>query len=133
MLVNLNLARETDYMKKLIAIVLASICVLGLTGCGQREGAQQGGEILTLDKVIELSAKGEDLSWGDFEQYKSKDVGSGLHILLYEIDETFDLWIGGSTLDEPPLYITLALKDNRDDGIDIRVDDVKAFIEANEK
>ena len=33
---NLNLTKECDYMKRLIALVLALVCVLGLVGCSQQ-------------------------------------------------------------------------------------------------
>ena len=101
------------------------ICVIGLLGCND-------GNRLTLDKVVELSAKGEDLSWPDFEQYESKDVGSGLHIYFYDIDDTFGLWIGGVPTSKP-IYMRLATKTDRNICIDMRTDDVKAFIKANRK
>ena len=113
-------------MKKYIAIFLAVLCVVGLVGCNQQKQ-------LTLDKVVELSAKGEKLSWSDFEQYKSIETGSGLYILVYDIDENFVLIIGGSgDIEEPPMYIRLALKEDIDNYIDIRTEDVKGFVEANE-
>ena len=34
--INLNLTKECDYMKKLIALVLALVCVLSLVGCNNR-------------------------------------------------------------------------------------------------
>ena len=33
---DLNLKKECDCMKKLIALVLALVCVLSLVGCGQK-------------------------------------------------------------------------------------------------
>ena len=33
---NLNLTKECDCMKKLITLVLALVCVLGLVGCNQK-------------------------------------------------------------------------------------------------
>ena len=36
--INSNLTKECDSMKKLIAIVLALVCVLGLVGCNNAEG-----------------------------------------------------------------------------------------------
>lgn len=58
-------------MKRLLTALTSLLCVIGLLGCND-------GNRLTLDKVVELSAKGEDLTWSDFERYESKDVGSGL-------------------------------------------------------
>ncbi len=114
-------------MKKYIAMFLTLVCVLGLVGCSRQKQ-------LTLDKVVELSAKGEELTWSDFEQYKCIETGSGLYILVYDIDDVFELIIGGSgATEETPMYILLALKENPDNYIDIRTDDVKGFVEANKK
>ena len=33
---NLNLTKECDYMKKMIVLVLALVCVLGLVGCNSK-------------------------------------------------------------------------------------------------
>ena len=99
--------------------------VIGLFG-------RKDGNLLTLDRVVELSAKGEDLTWSDFEQYESKDVGSGLYIYFYDIDDTFGLWIGGVPSDKP-MYMRLATKTDMDNAIDIRTSDVKAFIKENKK
>ena len=89
---------------------------------------------LTLDRVIELSAKGNELMWSDFAQYESIETGSGLYILVYDIDDTFQLIIGGSgNTEEPPMYIRLALKENWDNFIDIRTENVQEFIDTHSK
>ena len=89
---------------------------------------------LTLDRVIELSAKGNELMWSDFAQYESIETGSGLYILVYDIDDTFQLIIGGSgNTEETPMYIRLALKDNWDTFIDIRTENVQEFIDTHSK
>ena len=112
-------------MKRLLAALTSLLCVIGLLGCND-------GNRLTLDEVIELSAKREDLTWSDFERYESKDVGSGLYIYFYDIDDTFGLWIGGVPSDKP-MYMRLATKADMKNAIDIRTDDVKAFIKANKE
>lgn len=107
---------------------------------------------LTLDTVAALSEKGNDLSWADFEQYLHEDVGSGLYIWHFEIDEIFSLSVGGGSLESSPMYIYLQAYDraalhqskpwhvnqqeqdddkSRDilDKIDIRYEDVWAFVE----
>ena len=87
---------------------------------------------LTIDRVIELSAKGNELTWSDFAQYESIETGSGLYILVYDIDDTFQLIIGGSgNTEETPMYIRLALKDNWDTYIDIRIEDVQSFVDRH--
>ncbi len=89
--------------------------------------------LATLKSLIEL--RGEDLSWSDFSPYESEDIGSGLYILRYTIDEfdgTLCLLIGGGSTEAPPMYIKLAALDS--DGfitgssIDPRYDDIDAFI-----
>ena len=63
-------------------------------------------EKLTLDDVVTLSQKGDALTWSDFERYQGRDIGSGLYIIRYEIDEVFDVLVGGVP-DETPWYIYL--------------------------
>jgi len=91
--------------------------------------AQLGGEeTLSLDDVVTLSQKGYDLTWSDFDQYRYTETGSGLYIRVYEINEMFQLWIGGSWTDEDPMYIWLTLADDLDTRIDIRDGGVEEFI-----
>ncbi len=88
---------------------------------------------LILPKVRELAYKGEELTWRDFERYNCRDIGSGLYILHFELDETFDLFVGGVPMpDEKPMYVKLALDADSDKYIDIRTDDINAFIEEAE-
>lgn len=82
---------------------------------------------LSLEKVIELSKKGKELSWEDFEKYDSIDIGSGLYIRRYDIDENHYLLIGGS-IDEKPMYIYLVKANNSNNYIDIRIDNISDFI-----
>ena len=124
---------EVISVKKLIATVLSLVFVFSLVGCKQQDVKEQSDKILTLDKVVELSAKGEKLTWSDFEQYESIETGSGLYVLVYEIDENFDLWIGGTSTEERPFYIRLLTKSNTGNYIDIRTDDVNEFIKSNKK
>ncbi len=85
---------------------------------------------LTLDDVVMLSQKRDALSWSDFERYSGQDIGSGLYIMRYEIDERFEVWVGGVP-DEKPWYIYLRVNTEADDHIDIRTEDVSTFIEAH--
>lgn len=85
---------------------------------------------LTLDDVVTLSKNGNALSWPDFERYQGWEVGSGLYIMRYEIDELFDVLVGGVP-DETPWYIYLRVNNEADDRIDIRTEDVSAFAEAH--
>ncbi len=88
------------------------------------------GRKLTLDDVVMLSQKGDALSWPDFERYQGWEVGSGLYIMRYEIDELFDVLVGGVP-DETPWYIYLRVNNEADDRIDIRTEDVSTFVEAH--
>ena len=86
---------------------------------------------LTLDDVVMLSQKGDALTWSDFERYQGRDVGSGLYIMRYEIDELFDVLVGGVP-NETPMYIRLRNQDINA-WVDLREDSVervKAFIEV---
>ena len=98
---------------------------LGATNQGE---ASLPTEVLTLNDVIILSKKGYDLTWADFEKYDYVETGSGLYIRVYEINELFEVWIGGAGPDSDPMYIYLTLADNFDTKIDIRDGGVTEFI-----
>ena len=83
---------------------------------------------LSLNDVIILSQKGKDLSWEDFEQFSYVETGAGLYIRVYEINPLFSLWIGGGNPDNEPMYISLRFNTEPEDAIDIRREDVAAFI-----
>ena len=89
---------------------------------------------LTLDDAVMLSQKGDALTWSDFEQYQGQEIGSGLYIMRYEIDELFDVLVGGVP-NETPMYIRLRNQDINA-WVDLREDSVervKAFIEVYKK
>ena len=113
-------------MKKIIGIILIVVLVLGLSGCSIPKR-------LTLDKVVELSSKGYELTWSDFEPYYGYECGSGLYIMCYVIDSDYEVRIGGfSPEDKLPMYVYLKRKnaDGNPQFIDIRKEDVKEFISA---
>ncbi len=95
---------------------------------GIRVVSQEGR--LTLDDVVLLSQKGDALTWSDFERYQGREIGSGLYIMRYEIDDLFDVLVGGYS-DETPWYIYLCVNSESEDRIDIRTEDVSTFIEAH--
>ena len=77
---------------------------------------------MTLNDVIELAKKGDELDWEDFKCYNGKDVGSGQYIWEYKFDDGYVLRVIGVT-DKKPDYILLS--HNNEKGIDIRTNDVK--------
>lgn len=82
---------------------------------------------LTLEDVVELAKKGDELVWNDFERFKYVEVGSGLISLFFEINEEFSLHVGGPG-GPTPMYIYLGWNADPDDRIDIRSEDVTEFI-----
>lgn len=68
--------------------------------------------------------------------YRHIDIGSGLYIYFYEIDEKYCLVIGGGDTQTSPMYIRLVLKPydheflNDQAYIDIRTEDVENFISS---
>ncbi|MBP7175800.1 MAG: hypothetical protein KBA53_06235 [Thermoclostridium sp.] len=101
---------------------LSNICA----GSSRTEAAGDKSR-LSLNDVIILSQKGEELSWEDFEQFTYVETGFGLYIRVYEINLLFSLWIGGIP-DKEPMYITLRTNTEPEDAIDIRTEDVTSFI-----
>ena len=96
---------------------------------------------LTLDEVLELSEKGEALVWADFSDFAYTETGSGLYIRRYEIDEEFELTIGGHAMPdrggaEVPLYIMLRASAEpgwaSGESVEIRTEDTEAFIRKHQ-
>lgn len=96
-----------------------------------REGSGDGENRLTLEEVQRLAAFGEALTWEDFERYPYVETGSGLYIQVYEIDELFSVWIGGVRLTDTPLYIYLCAGRDPQEQVEIRTQDVSAFLDAH--
>lgn len=80
---------------------------------------------LTKNDVIALSKKGYELTWVDFEKFVGKDIGSGLYIMRYDIDNNYYVLVGGVP-HEKPWYVRLYYGET--EMIDIRSDDVQEFI-----
>ncbi len=97
-----------------------------------KEGSNSSKENrLTLEEVQRLSEFGNELTWEDFDRYHYEEIGSGLYIRVYEIDEMFSLWIGGGSITDAPMYIRLLTNTESRDFVDIRTQDVSAFIGAH--
>lgn len=87
---------------------------------------------LTIEKIIELSEKGEALTWGDFEQYEnSGDIGSGLYVIRYDMEEPYYVLVGGADTETIPMYIRLVSTQNTDNYIDIRTESIDDFLAEN--
>ncbi len=112
--------QDGDYKKALV-----------LVSSSDSSGIVADSSVLTLNDVIVLSQKGDGLSWVDFDSYSYIETGSGLYIRVYEINSLFSLWIGGGLTSEKPMYIYLKADTGTDDYIDIRTEDVTAFISAH--
>ena len=82
---------------------------------------------LSLDDVKLLAEKGDSLTWEDFDLFSYEEIGSGLYIRQYVIDDLFDLIIGGSSQETKPTYIQLRNIET-DAFIDIRTENVEMFI-----
>ena len=87
----------------------------------------KGTKDMTMKDVIELANKGSDLDWADFKDYNGRDIGSGLYIWEYKLEDGYVLDVGGDT-QKKPMYILLTHNDEK--GIDIRTNDVKEYIAA---
>lgn len=84
---------------------------------------------LTLEKLIKLSEKGEELTRDDFKKYYHYDTGSGIYIEHYPIDDRFYLSIGYLDPDSEALYIYLSANTAGNSFIDVRDGGVEEFIE----
>ena len=91
--------------------------------------SNSGKKQLTLDDVIELSSKGEELVWEDLAEFKGVETGSGLYIVTYRIDENFEFMVGGTAATGKPMYAYLTYVDG--EHVDIMTEDAEAFISGH--
>lgn len=126
-------------IKKILFIVIMAI---SFTGCCDKNSdipqienpesvilPYSDGIKLTLDDVINLSGKGYDLKWSDFDGYSYYETGYGLCICVYEINEKFSLRIGGTvTYNNVRVAGYFYLESDNGNFIDIRSGNVKDFI-----
>ncbi len=134
-------------MKKILVLALALLLTVSAFGCNKDDTPwdeetpswAEGGDVekkkMTLDDVKALSEKGNAITWNDLRGYENGgDIGSGLYILKYEIDDNFYLLVGssGPSLDAYFSYIYLCLENDEKTYIDIRTEDVESFIKENQ-
>jgi len=87
---------------------------------------------LTLNDIIILSQKGNELTWSDFEEFEYIETGFGLYIRRYKINDLFHFSIGGAGPKSEPMYMYLGVNgDDPEARIDIRDGGVTEFIEAH--
>ncbi len=140
------MSEKGETMKKLLISLLSALILLSVYSCDQsKKTPSQDFEqndataedvtftALTLEKVTELSKKGEDLTWKDFEAYDYIETGSGLYIRIYDINDDYSLSIGGGSSLSSPMYIYLTYKKTAYQRIDIRYNDVESFTEESSR
>lgn len=88
-----------------------------------------GKQILTMEDVIRLSQKGMELTWNDLAPYECTDIGSGLYLMEYPIDERFSLVCIDTSLSGYPMGIRLTDRET-ELAIDIRSHNVESFLSS---
>lgn len=125
----------------ILVLIIASVCLLtnanesspeeDKPAVSDEETESEQKKKLTLDYVKALSDKGWELDWKDFEGFEGEDIGSGMYVMYYPIDEEYSLYVRGKSLDEKPEYVTLKRKYQGADfaEYDIRLGELKGFLE----
>lgn len=95
----------------------------------------EGKPRMTLDDVRTLAQKGEALTWEDLLIYDGEDVGSGLYIYHFPIDDEYCLSVSDGKQTGTPQKVMLlradengAFRSGPGFSIDIRTDDVNGFL-----
>ena len=79
--------------------------------------------LISVEDIILLSEKHDELSWNDFEKYDYSDIGNGSHIWEFNIiDSSSKLLIGGRDFSEKPDYIILSMMTGVE--VDVRKEDL---------
>ena len=127
-------------MKKGIALALTLVLIVScaaLSGCQNENNGgsgapavtsvETGDEALTMAQVRELAKKGDKLTWADIIKYKGTNAGKDMVVVSFPVEDDFKLTAAGTDLDKPPMYVTLT-KNGKSKGIDIRHEDIDAYI-----
>lgn len=84
------------------------------------------GPLLTLDELKTIAQKGDLVSWEDFAPFDGRDVGFGLYIMNYPMEEPYYVMVGGVP-GEVPMYVRLCSADTGQ-SLDIRNYGIDNFI-----
>lgn len=86
---------------------------------------------LTIDKLKAIyAAKGTNIDWSDFDEFEGEDVGSGVYLMCYPIDDEYSLYVSGRSLDEKPDSVILKRKYQGKDfaDYDVLLGDLDGFL-----
>lgn len=87
---------------------------------------------LTMETLQELAQKGAQLRWDDFRPYAHQASGEDAFIeWTFTISDAYELKLMGSELNEIPDKVIL--EKEGDSSIDIRYDDLEAFLRKSNK
>ncbi|MBQ6180605.1 MAG: hypothetical protein IJK31_02830 [Ruminococcus sp.] len=92
-----------------------------------------GKRMMTKDDIKKLSSIGMKLTVADFDKFIGTDIGSGIYIMKYEIEDIDDeyLLVGSDGLSQEPIYVKLRRYDGTE--IDIRTEEFRKMIGAAEE
>ena len=91
---------------------------------------------ITVDDIVSLSKKGDDLTVADFAPFKGEDIGSGLYVMKYEVagrEDQYYLLVGSDGSDKPDYAKLVNIEnDGKWDEIDIRSEEFQNAAEIYE-
>jgi len=89
--------------------------------------------MMIKDDIKKLSSIGMKLNVADFDKFIGTDIGSGIYIMKYEIEDIDDeyLLVGSDGLSQEPIYVKLRRYDGTE--IDIRTEEFRKMIGAAEE
>lgn len=82
--------------------------------------------MLTVEALKTIAKKGTQITWEDFQAYEGIDIGSGLYIMRYQMDNGYYVLVGGIP-DALPMYVRLC-SGSSEQYIDIREESIDDFI-----
>jgi len=85
---------------------------------------------LSINDLLMIAEEGKTLDWSDFDGFRYEEIGSGLYIRSYPINEDFALYIGGASPEESPLYVRLVRLGEEETYLDLP-GDILSFVEQN--
>ena len=116
-------------MKRMLLLIVLSLILCLLPGCSSPPESK---EQLTVELGRQLAEKGEGRTWDDLAPYEyDSEAGSGRVVRFYIVEPSYLLLVSGDTAEEKPQTARFVHNRNSEQYIDIRTDDVDAFLEEN--
>lgn len=101
-------------LSKYFKLSMISLIILIICSACQNHRDEGSGKTILTGELQRLSEKSGTLSWEDFNAYFFEDIGSGVYIRQYPLEEENHLIVTGKSLNSPPEQIYMVDRNGKE-------------------